>query len=83
MRVAIVSYYAPPDPAVASHRGLRLTRSLIDAGHEVHWVTLDAAQLLRSDETLRRADNALYEAKKAGCNTVLIAPESGRVADAA
>ena len=52
MRVAIVSYYAPPDPAVASHRVLRLTRSLIDAGHEVHWVTLDAAQLLRSDETL-------------------------------
>ena len=36
-----------------------------------------------SDETLRRADNALYEAKKAGRNTVLIAPESGRVADAA
>ncbi|MEC9048594.1 MAG: glycosyltransferase [Planctomycetota bacterium] len=54
MRVAIVSYYAPPDPAVASHRVLRLTRSLIDAGHEVHWVTLDAAQLLRSDETLRQ-----------------------------
>lgn len=54
MRVAIVSYYAPPDPAVASHRVLRLTRSLIAAGHEVHWVTLDEARLLRADETLRQ-----------------------------
>ncbi|MAS84724.1 MAG: GGDEF domain-containing protein, partial [Erythrobacteraceae bacterium] len=36
-----------------------------------------------SDETLRRADNALYEAKKTGRNKVLVAPETGRTADAA
>ena len=36
-----------------------------------------------SDDTLRRADNALYAAKKAGRNTVLVAPESGRIGDAA
>ena len=52
MRVAIVSYYAPPDVAVASHRVLRMSRSLIRAGHEVHWVTLDEDRLLRSDPTL-------------------------------
>lgn len=34
-----------------------------------------------SDKTLRRADNALYEAKGSGRNTVLIAPETGRVGD--
>ena len=52
MRIAIVSYYAPPDPAVASHRVLRLSRTLLKAGHEVHWVTLDETLLLKRDETL-------------------------------
>ncbi len=52
MRVAIVSYFTPPDPAVASHRVLRLTRTLLRAGHEVHWVTLDEQRLLRTDATL-------------------------------
>ena len=35
-----------------------------------------------SEQTLRRADNALYKAKQSGRNTVLIAPETGRVGDA-
>jgi glycosyltransferase involved in cell wall biosynthesis len=52
MRIAIVSYYAPPDPAVAAHRVLRISRTLIKAGHEVHWVTLDETLLLKRDETL-------------------------------
>jgi len=52
MRVAIVSYYTPPDPAVASHRVLRMSRALLREGHEVHWVTLDRQQLLREDASL-------------------------------
>ena len=52
MNVAIVSYFAPPQPAVASHRVLRLTRALAKAGHAVHWVTLDPRQLDSRDETL-------------------------------
>lgn len=52
LRVAIVSYFAPPQPAVASHRVLRLSRALLAAGHEVHWVTLDETRLLERDETL-------------------------------
>lgn len=42
-----------------------------------------ALNLDTSEATLKRADNALYEAKKTGRNKVLVAPESGRVADAA
>lgn len=52
MRVALVSHYTPPQPAIASHRILRLTRALLAAGHEVHWVTLDSEQLPKSDATL-------------------------------
>lgn len=52
MKVAIVSYFAPPHPAVASHRVLRMTRVLLAAGHAVHWVTLDAAKLASRDATL-------------------------------
>ncbi|MBK8980047.1 MAG: glycosyltransferase [Planctomycetes bacterium] len=51
-RLAIVSYHAPPQPAVASHRVLRMTRALLGAGHEVGWVTLDPAGLPKRDETL-------------------------------
>ncbi len=58
MRVAIVSYYAPPEPAVAAHRVLRLSRALLAAGHEVHWVTLDERRLLARDETLAAATPA-------------------------
>ena len=52
MKIAIVSYFAPPQPAVASHRVIRMTRAMRAAGHDVHWVTLDPAQLDRVDETL-------------------------------
>lgn len=52
MKIAIVSYFAPPQPAVASHRVLRMTRALCAAGHSVHWVTLDAALLPDRDATL-------------------------------
>lgn len=52
MKIAIVSYFAPPQPAVASHRVIRMTRALRAAGHDVHWVTLDPAQLDRVDATL-------------------------------
>jgi len=44
-RLAIVTYWAPPEGNVASHRVLRLTRALLRAGHEVHWVTLDSDRL--------------------------------------
>ena len=49
MRVAIVSYYTPPQPAIASHRVLRLTRALLAAGHEVCWVTADADRFATAD----------------------------------
>lgn len=41
MRLAIVSYYSPPQAAIASHRVLRMSRALLAAGHDVHWVTAD------------------------------------------
>lgn len=54
-RIALVSYFAPPQPAVASHRVLRLSRFLLaEGGHEVHWVTLDPDRLPKIDETLLR-----------------------------
>jgi glycosyltransferase involved in cell wall biosynthesis len=53
-RVAIVSYHAPPEPAIASHRVLRLSRVLLAAGHEVHWVSLPEPRLERVDPTLER-----------------------------
>lgn len=52
MKIAVVSYFAPPQPAVASHRVLRLTRALLSAGHAVHWVTLDSSTLDKRDATL-------------------------------
>jgi glycosyltransferase involved in cell wall biosynthesis len=52
VKIAIVSYFAPPQPAVASHRVIRMTRALRAAGHDVHWVTLDPRALDRVDETL-------------------------------
>ena len=51
-RIGLVSYWAPPQGAVASHRILRLSRVLLDAGHEVHWVTLDRSKLDRVDASL-------------------------------
>ncbi len=53
MRIALVSYYAPPQPAVAAHRILRLTRVLRAHGHEVHWVTLATEKLPSVDQTLQ------------------------------
>ncbi len=52
-RIAIASYFAPPHPAVASHRVLRMTGVLQAAGHEVQWVTLDPDKLPKQDPTLQ------------------------------
>lgn len=52
VHVAIVSYFCPPQPAVASHRVLRLTRALRAAGHRVDWITLDRARLPAEDPTM-------------------------------
>ena len=71
-----------PDAKKLAERNLKLRETDEPMGP----ITFSAGVAVNSetsDETLRRADNALYEAKKAGRNTVLIAPESGRVADAA
>ncbi len=53
MRIGIVSYYAPPQKAVASHRVLRMTRALLAAGHEVHWITADTTGMVDLDASLR------------------------------
>lgn len=37
---------------MASHRVLRLTRALLAAGHEVHWVTIDERLLPGGDDSL-------------------------------
>lgn len=52
LKIAIVSYFAPPQPAVASHRVIRLTRALQRSGHTVHWVTLATGALPVRDEAL-------------------------------
>ncbi len=52
MRVAIVCYYAPPLRAIASHRVLRLTRAMLAAGHEVHWVRADPSKMHDPEESL-------------------------------
>ncbi len=54
MRIALVSYYAPPQPAVASHRVLRMSRVLLGAGHQVLWITQEEKRLLARDPTLAR-----------------------------
>jgi len=74
VRVAIVSYYAPPEPAVASHRVLRLSRTLLAHGHEVHWVTLAAAQLLARDDTLAAATPAAVVRHELGGPTLASRP---------
>jgi len=51
-KIGLISYWAPPQGAIASHRVLRLSRSLLDAGHAVHWITLDEDRLNKRDETL-------------------------------
>jgi len=52
VRVAIVCYYAPPLRAIASHRVLRMTRALLRAGHEVHWVAADADRMHDPQESV-------------------------------
>lgn len=39
MRIFLVTYYYPPDPAVGAIRPWRVARALAAAGHEVHVVT--------------------------------------------
>lgn len=53
MRIALVSQFAPPQAAIASQRVLRMTRVLLAAGHDVHWVTLDAEKVPKVDDSLR------------------------------
>ncbi len=59
MRVVIVCYYAPPLRAIASHRVLRLTRALLAAGHEVHWVSADPQKMHDPQESLDESLGAL------------------------
>ncbi|MEO0479564.1 MAG: hypothetical protein AAF196_08800 [Planctomycetota bacterium] len=51
-KIALVSYFGPPQLAVASHRIIRLSRTLLEAGHDVHLVTMDPDQLPKRDPTL-------------------------------
>lgn len=62
MRVAIVCYYAPPLRSAASHRVLRMTRALLRAGHEVHWVAADPD---RMPDPHRSLDESLRIVKRA------------------
>jgi len=59
VRVAIVCYFAPPLRAIASHRVLRLSRALLAAGHEVHWVAVDPTCIADPQDTLDQSLGAL------------------------
>ncbi len=53
-KIGLISYWAPPQGAIAAHRIVRLSRCLQAAGHEVHWITLDAARLDKTDPALAK-----------------------------
>jgi len=45
MRVCLVAYHFPPDPAVGSLRALKVARAFRDAGHSVHVISVQSASL--------------------------------------
>jgi glycosyltransferase involved in cell wall biosynthesis len=43
MKVCLIAYHFPPDPAVGSLRALKVARAFRDAGHEVHVISVQTS----------------------------------------